>query len=118
MTSPCTIAAVPASPETAPQAITVFGVSDIAVRSVKTLETGSFKAKVRKAARTRKTWSKDAVLVALNFPGSEVQGSKKIIKVRTPRSSGRKPPFPAPKPVTLTMPSLPALRLDLRHFVS
>ena len=74
-----------ASPQTSPaQAIADFGVSDIEVQSVKTLDTKKLSAEVSKAASKGENWSKDAVLVALKFTGSGLKGHTKIIEVRTP----------------------------------
>jgi hypothetical protein len=72
-------------PEKSPaQAIADFGVSDIEVQSVKTLDTDKLNAKVRKVAGKGKKWTEDAVLVALEFVGAGLKGSTKIIDVRTP----------------------------------
>lgn len=72
-------------PEKSPaQAIADFGVSDIEVQSVKTLDTDKLNAKVRKAAGKGKKWTEDAVLVALDFVGAGLKGNTKIIDVRTP----------------------------------
>ncbi len=61
-----------------------FGVSDIKVQSVKTLDPGKLNAEVSRAAGKGETWTKDAALVALKFAGSGLKGHTKIIEVRTP----------------------------------
>jgi hypothetical protein len=61
-----------------------FGVSDIEVQSVKTLDPGKLNAEVSKAAGKGETWTKDAVLVALKFTGAGLKGHTKTIEVRTP----------------------------------
>jgi len=61
-----------------------FGVSDIEVRSVKTLDTNKLNAEVSKATSRGETWNKDAVLVVLKAIGAELKGHTKIINVRTP----------------------------------
>jgi hypothetical protein len=74
-----------AVPQTSGAQVTAdFGVSDIEVRSVKTLDTSKQNAKVREAASKGENWTKDAVLVALKFAGSGLKGHTKIIEVRTP----------------------------------
>ena len=74
-----------AVPEKSPApAIADFGVSDIEVQSVKTLDTGKLNAKVRKAAGKGEKWTKDAILVALEFVGAGLKGNTKVIDVRTP----------------------------------
>jgi hypothetical protein len=65
------------------QAIADFGVSDIEVQSVKTLDTDKLNDKVKKAAGKGEKWTKDAVLVALEFVGAGLKGNKKVIDVRT-----------------------------------
>lgn len=73
------------SPQTDPaQAIADFGLSDIEVRSVKTLDTSKLNAEVRRAAGKGETWTQDAVLVALKVAGSGLKGHTKLIEVRTP----------------------------------
>jgi hypothetical protein len=73
------------SPQTSPaQAIADFGVADIEVKSVKTLDTKKLNAEVSKAASKGENLSKDAVFVALKFTGSGLKGHTKIIEVRTP----------------------------------
>lgn len=66
------------------QAIADFGVSDIEVQSVKTLGTDKLNAKVRKASGKGEKWTRDAVLVALEFVGAGLRGNTKVIDVRTP----------------------------------
>jgi hypothetical protein len=66
------------------QALADFGVSGIEVQSVKTLDTHKLNAEVRKAASKGENWTKDAVLVALEFVGAGLNGHTKIIDVRTP----------------------------------
>jgi hypothetical protein len=66
------------------QAIADFGVSDIKVQSVKTLDTDKLNTKVRKAASKGEKWTRDAVLVALEFVGAGLKGNTKVIDVRTP----------------------------------
>jgi hypothetical protein len=61
-----------------------FGVSDIEVQSVKTLDIHKLNAEVNKAASQGETWTKDAVLVALKFVGAGLKGNTKTIDVRTP----------------------------------
>jgi hypothetical protein len=73
-----------ASQQSSAQAIADFGVPDIEVQSVKTLATDKLNAKVRKAAPKGEKWSKDAVLVALEFVGAGLKGNTKVIDVRTP----------------------------------
>lgn len=74
-----------AVPQKSPaQAITDFGVSDIEVQSVKTVDTGKLNAKVRKAAPKGKKWTRDAILVALEFVGAQLKGHTMVIDVRTP----------------------------------
>jgi hypothetical protein len=65
-------------------AIADFGVSDIEVQSVKTLDAGKLDAEVNQAAGKGQTWARDAVLVALKFTGSGLKGNTKTIEVRTP----------------------------------
>lgn len=78
-----------ASPQASPApAIAEFGVSDIEVQSVKTLDTGNLNAEVGKAAGKGQTWTKDPVLVTLKFAGSGLKGNTKIIEVRTPPEQG------------------------------
>jgi hypothetical protein len=72
-------------PQVSPaQAIADFGVSDIEVQSVKTLDTAKLNAKVGKAARKGEQWTKNAVPVALEFVGAGLTGHTKVIDVRTP----------------------------------
>jgi hypothetical protein len=67
------------------QALADFGVSDIKVKSVKTMDAKKLNAEVRKAARKGENWTKDAVLVALEFVGAGLmKGHTKVIDVRTP----------------------------------
>jgi hypothetical protein len=61
-----------------------FGVSDIEVQSVKTLDPGKLNAEVRKAAGKGEDWTKNAVLVALKFTGAGLKGHTKTIEARTP----------------------------------
>lgn len=61
-----------------------FGVSDIEVQSVKTLNTKKLNASVSEAAGQGETWTNDAVLVALKFVGAGLKGHTKIIDVRIP----------------------------------
>jgi hypothetical protein len=63
---------------------TDFGVSDIEVRSVKTLDTSKLNAEGRQAAGKGETWVKDPVLIALKLVGAGLKGHTKIIEVRTP----------------------------------
>lgn len=73
------------SPQTSsPQALADFGVSGIAVQSVKALDTDKLNAEVRKAASKGENWTKDAVLVVLKFVGAGLKGHTKIIDIRTP----------------------------------
>jgi hypothetical protein len=77
-----------ASPQTSPaQALADFGVSDIEVKSVKTLDTNKLNAEVRKAASKNETWTRNAVLVAIKFVGAGLKGHTKFIDVRTPPES-------------------------------
>jgi hypothetical protein len=64
-----------------------FGVADIEVQSVKTLDTKKLNAAVSKAAGKGEAWTREAVLVALKFAGPGLKGSTKIIDVRTPPES-------------------------------
>jgi len=73
-----------ASQKSPARAIADFGVSDIEVQSVKTLDTDKLNARVRKAAPKDKKWTRDAVLVALEFVGPGLKGNTKVIDVRTP----------------------------------
>jgi hypothetical protein len=74
-----------AVPQLSPaQTIADFGVSDIEVQSVKTLDTKKLNAKVKQAASKSEHWPKDAVLVALKFVGAGLKGHTKVIDVRTP----------------------------------
>jgi hypothetical protein len=74
-----------ASPQTSPnQEYADFGVYDIKVQSVKTLDPGKLNAEVSQAAGKGETWTKDAVLVALKFAGGGLKGHTKSIEVRTP----------------------------------
>ncbi len=66
------------------QAIADFGVSDIEVQSVKPLDAGKLNARVRRAARKGEKWTRDAVLVALEFVGAGFKGNTKVIDIRTP----------------------------------
>jgi hypothetical protein len=68
----------------AAQKLADFGVSDLEVQSVKTLDTSKLNAAVRKAAGNGENWTKDAVLVALKFVGAGLKGHTKVIDVRTP----------------------------------
>jgi hypothetical protein len=73
------------SPQTSPaQALVDFGVSDIEVQSVKTLDTDKLNAEVKKATGKGETWTREAVLVALKFAGAGLKGHSKIIDVQTP----------------------------------
>jgi hypothetical protein len=72
------------SQKSSAQTIADFGVSDIEVQSVKTLDTDKLNAKIRKAAGKGEKWTKDAVLVALEFVGAGLKGHTKVIDVRTP----------------------------------
>jgi hypothetical protein len=74
-----------ASPPTSPaQALADFGVSDIEVKSVKTLDINKLNAEVSKAAGRGETWTKEAIMVALKFVGAGLKGHAKIIDVQTP----------------------------------
>ena len=64
--------------------ISDFGVSDIEVQSVKTLDHDKLNAEVRTSASKGENWTKDAVLVAFKVAGSGLKGHTKIIEVRTP----------------------------------
>ena len=66
------------------QAIADFGVSDVEVQSVKTLGTDKLNTKIKKAAGKGEKWTRDAVLVALEFVGAGLKGNTKVIDVRTP----------------------------------
>ncbi|MEJ2673248.1 MAG: hypothetical protein P8168_13820 [Deltaproteobacteria bacterium] len=61
-----------------------FGVSDIEVKSVKTLNPKKLNAAISAAAPRGEAWTKAAVLVALKFVGAGLKGHAKIIDVRTP----------------------------------
>jgi hypothetical protein len=61
-----------------------FGVFDIEVHSVKTLDTDQLNAEISRAAGQGEIWPKDALLVALKFIGTELKGHTKTIEVRTP----------------------------------
>jgi hypothetical protein len=61
-----------------------FGVSDIEVKSVKSLDSSKLNAEVSRTAGKGETWTRDAVLVALKFIGAGLKGQRKIIDVRTP----------------------------------
>jgi hypothetical protein len=69
------------------QDLTDFGVSDVEVHSVKSLDSSGLNAEVSKAAGKGETWPKDAVLVALKFIDAGLKGHTKIIDVRTPPES-------------------------------
>jgi hypothetical protein len=60
-----------------------FAVSDIEVRSVKTLDTTEINTKISQAASKGEKWPKEALLVALKFVGEGLQGSTKSIEVIT-----------------------------------
>ena len=64
-----------------------FGLSDIEVRSVKTLDVNQLNTGISEAAGKGGTWTRDAVLVALKFVGAGLKGNTKIIDVRTPPES-------------------------------
>lgn len=66
------------------QVITDFGVSDIEVRSVQTLDVGNLNAKVREAAGKGESWIHEPVAVALQFVGAGLKGHTRVIEVRTP----------------------------------
>jgi hypothetical protein len=66
------------------QAITDFGVSDLEVQSVQTLDTKKLNVKVKEAAGKGEKWTREAVLVALEFVGAGLKGNTKVIDVRTP----------------------------------
>jgi len=55
---------------------------------VKTLDTEKLNARVKKAAGKGGKWTRDAVLVALEFVGAGLKGNTKIIDVRTPPEEG------------------------------
>jgi hypothetical protein len=74
-----------AVPQKSPaQAIADFGVSDIEVQSVRTLDTSKLNVRVKQAAGKGEKWTKEAVLVALEFVGAGLMGHTKIIDVHTP----------------------------------
>jgi hypothetical protein len=64
-----------------------FGVADIKVQSVKTLDPKKLNVAVSKAAGQGETWAKDPVLVALKLVGTGLKGNRKIIDVRMPPES-------------------------------
>ncbi|MEJ5329322.1 MAG: hypothetical protein WHT07_04140 [Desulfobaccales bacterium] len=66
------------------QAIADFGVTDIEVRSVKTLDVATVNAAVREAVRKGERWPREAVPVALQVVGAGMKGHTKVIEVRTP----------------------------------
>jgi hypothetical protein len=61
-----------------------FGVSDIEVKSIKSLDPKKLNTEISKAAGKGETWTRDAVRVALKFVGEGLKGNTKIIDVRTP----------------------------------
>lgn len=61
-----------------------FGVSDIEVRSVKSLDPTSINFEVSQAAGKGEKWPKEAILVALRVVGEGLKGASKTIEVRTP----------------------------------
>lgn len=60
-----------------------FGVMDIEVRSVKSLDTNKLNAGVGQAAGKGEAWTKEAVWVALKVVGPELKGHTKIIEFKT-----------------------------------
>lgn len=66
------------------QEIADFGVTDIDVRSVKTLDVGALNAEIREAVRKGEHWPREAVPVALQLMGAGLRGHTKVIEVRTP----------------------------------
>ena len=70
-----------------PQDPADFGMSDIEVRSVKSLDTIDINSEVSQAAGKGEKWPQEAVLVALKIVGQGLKGSTKIIEVRTPPES-------------------------------
>lgn len=76
------------SPQTSPApALKDFGVADVEVHSVKTLDPAKLNAEIKKAASQGETWTKEAVMVALRFVGEGIKGNAKIIEARTPPES-------------------------------
>jgi hypothetical protein len=61
-----------------------FGVTDIEVRSVKSLNVDKDNQEIAAASKSGKAWPQQAVLVALKFTGEGLRGHTKIIEVRTP----------------------------------
>ncbi len=64
-----------------------FGVSEVEVPSVKPLDVAAGNAQVQQAAAQDESWTREAVLVALRFVGTEMRGHTKFIEVRTPPES-------------------------------
>lgn len=66
------------------QVIADFGVTDIEVRSVKTLDVATANAGIREAVRKGEHWPREALTVALQLVGPGLKGHAKVIEVRTP----------------------------------
>jgi ecotin len=63
--------------------LTDFGISDIAVQSVQTVDPAGFNTEISKAFFKGESWPRDAILVALKFVGEGFRGNTKIIDART-----------------------------------
>jgi ecotin len=65
-----------------------FGVSDIAVQSVQSINPAKINAEVRKASDKGESWPRDPILVTLKFVGEGFRGNTKVIDARTPPEAG------------------------------
>ncbi len=78
------VAPAAAAGEDLTQAIRDFGVTDLPVRSVRSLDMTDFNTRVKQAAGQGQAWPKEAVLVALQFVGTGLKGHTTVIEIRTP----------------------------------
>lgn len=69
------------------QAIADFGVTDLPVRSVRTLATTACHAQVRQAMAQGETWPRQAIFVALRCIGADLRGHTTVIEIKTPPES-------------------------------
>ena len=77
-------AAKPSASPNQAQDIKDFGVKDVEVRSVKSLDVGKLNQKIAAAKQSGKAWPQQAVLVALQCSTEGFKGHTKAIEVRTP----------------------------------
>jgi hypothetical protein len=66
-----------------------FGVTDVEVRSVKSLDVEKFNQEIAAAKQSGQAWPQQAVLVALKCSSEDLKGHTKAIDVRTPPEQGQ-----------------------------